>query len=328
MIIEDDPYWYLQFPSAIGKEAEARGTKVAPKQEPHKFEKSTGYEYLDSLVPSYLNFDYDGRVIRLDTFSKTVAPGCRLGWITAQPAIIERILRITESSTQQPSGFVQSMVAELLMGPQPAAGEFAKKSKAEQLVFTGWQTDGWVRWLEGLRGAYERRMNRMSTILEAGRYQLKQGTFYQQTKSGTPIKGEESDWAVISKTKMYSFDWPRAGMFIWIHMHFETHPLWNKVPGPKLAEAVWIFLTRKPYLTLACPGAVFSPTPEILAEKGWQYFRLCFAAVEEVDIERCSNGFANGVKEFWSIKDVGDLPSIGEGVEGEEVLNMGMNWAC
>ncbi|CAG8978921.1 hypothetical protein HYALB_00005258 [Hymenoscyphus albidus] len=327
MIIEDDPYWYLQFPSAVGKEAEARGTKIPAAQEPHKFEKSTGYDYLDSLVPSYLNIDYDGRVIRLDTFSKTVAPGCRLGWITAQPAIIERILRITESSTQQPSGFVQSMVAGLLMGPQPAAEAFSKKSKADQLVFTGWKTDGWVRWLEGLRGAYERRMNRMSTILEAGRYQLKEGTFYQM-KDGTPIKAEESDWTVISKTKMYSFDWPHAGMFIWVHMHFETHPLWGTVSGPKLAHSVWIYLTQKQYLVLVAPGAMFSPTPEILAEKGWQYFRLCFAAVDEDDIERCSNGFADGVKAFWGIKDVKDLPSMGDENVGEEVMDLGMGWAC
>src|ERR1700712_5173135 len=127
MIIEDDPYWYLQFPSATGKEAEARGLVPPPAQAPHKLGKSTGYPFLDSLVPSYLNFDPDGRVVRLDTFSKTVAPGCRLGWITAQPNIIERILRITETSTQQPSGFVQAMLSELIMGTQPAMADFKTK---------------------------------------------------------------------------------------------------------------------------------------------------------------------------------------------------------
>lgn len=93
IIIEDDPYWYLQFPSAVQQEAQSRSRAVPQVENSYKPTKSSGYEFLDSLAPSYLNFDTEGRVIRLDTFSKTVAPGCRLGWITAQPAFIERLER-------------------------------------------------------------------------------------------------------------------------------------------------------------------------------------------------------------------------------------------
>lgn len=93
IIVEDDPYWYLQYPSAATHEAESRGLSTPRLTLTHKPVKSSGYEFIDSLVPSYLSVDTDGRVIRLDTFSKTVAPGCRLGWITAQPAFIERLLR-------------------------------------------------------------------------------------------------------------------------------------------------------------------------------------------------------------------------------------------
>lgn len=92
IIVEDDPYWYLQFASAADREAESRGT-VAKAPIPYSPQKRSGFDFLDSLVPSYLSIDVDGRVIRLDTFSKTVAPGCRLGWITAQPAFIERLER-------------------------------------------------------------------------------------------------------------------------------------------------------------------------------------------------------------------------------------------
>lgn len=92
IIVEDDPYWYLQFASAAEREAESRGTVVRA-ADVYSPPNSTGYDFLDSLVPSYLSMDVDGRVIRLDTFSKTVAPGCRLGWITAQPAFIERLER-------------------------------------------------------------------------------------------------------------------------------------------------------------------------------------------------------------------------------------------
>ena len=323
LIIEDDPYWYLQFPSAASSEAEARNTALPPTPLVHKFEKSTGYPFLDSLVPSYLNFDYDGRVIRLDTFSKTVAPGCRLGWITAQPAIIERILRITETSTQQPSGFVQSMISELIMGPQPVASEFNKLSRKDQASFAGWNVDGWVRWLEGLRGTYERRMNRMCTYLEGGRFQLKQGT---------PVKASESDWAVISKTQMYEFDWPRGGMFIWVKMHFETHPLWSIVPGAKLGRSLWVFLTTSPYLVLVAPGLMFSPTPEIAEAEGWKYYRLCFAAVDEEEVDKTSKRVAEAIKAFWLIKDKKELEDIEKEVDGEEMqgnlVNLGLNLGC
>lgn len=93
MIVEDDPYWYLQFPSADAEEAKSRNKPAPVSRPPYQRGKSSGYPFLDSLVPSFLSFDVDGRVIRLDTFSKTVAPGCRLGWITAQPAIVERLVR-------------------------------------------------------------------------------------------------------------------------------------------------------------------------------------------------------------------------------------------
>ena len=267
--------------------------------------KSSGFPYLDSLVPSYLSVDTDGRVVRLDTFSKTIAPGCRLGWITAQPAIIERILRITESSTQQPSGFVQAMVAELLLGPQAHFESFSKKTNAEQLSFTGWKVDGWVRWLEGLRGSYERRMNRMCTILEDGRYLLKQQT---------PLKPAESEWAVISKTELYSFHWPRGGMFVWIRFYLESHPLYGKkdIDGPRLANALWIFLTTKPYLVLGSPGTIFSPTDEIREKEGWKFQRLCFAAVSEEELDASSKRLTDGVRDFWSVKTRKELEHIEE----------------
>ena len=93
VIIEDDPYWYLQYPSAERGESLSRGLPVPQPKPVASPAKSSGYEFIDSLVPSYLSIDVDGRVVRLDTFSKTVAPGCRLGWITAQPKFIERYTR-------------------------------------------------------------------------------------------------------------------------------------------------------------------------------------------------------------------------------------------
>ncbi|ORY71627.1 aromatic amino acid aminotransferase [Pseudomassariella vexata] len=337
IIIEDEPYWYLQYPSAELEEARARNLPVPQSKSVSALGwKQSGYPFLDSLVPSFLNVDTDGRVIRLDTFSKTVAPGCRVGWITAAPKIIERFLRVNESGTQQPSGFVQSMLAEAIMGPQvDASSQFASlRFSKDKASFGGWQMDGWVRWLSGLRGEYERRMNRMSSILEEGSYLLKQCT---------PVREADADWCVITKTQIYDFSWPRAGMFLWLHMRFETHPLWQ-TPGSKgvvingvaLSTALMVFLTHKPWLTLVSPGMMFSTTPEIRAERGWAYFRLCFAAESEPNVDACSARFVQGVHRFWRIKKVEELEAIldefnsmqNAAVETEGLTDLGAFCGC
>ncbi|RVX71251.1 hypothetical protein B0A52_04825 [Exophiala mesophila] len=301
IIVEDDPYWYLQYPSALELSNKARGQSTSPKP-PAAVNyntldggRSSGYEFLDSLVPSYLSIDVDGRVVRLDTFSKTVAPGCRLGWITAQPAVIEKIQLITESSTQQPSGFVQSLIAELLMGPS-SHGDPGKGGSKDG---SGWKFDGWVRWLEGLRGNYERRMQVMSQILEDGKY-LIQGSAPGPTKPG---RAEEDDFEIVKKTQLYDFAWPAAGMFLWLRAHFDTHPLYEKVGGQRLANAFWVFLTAKPYLVLLAPGVMFSPTPEIAEQVGWQYYRLCFAAVDDELVAKHSKGTVDAFVDYWAIDD-------------------------
>ena len=316
VIIEDDPYWYLQYPSANALSIANRGRPVSanyPTNPGHNYnsgprQKSSGFPFLDSLVPSYLHVDTDGRVVRLDTFSKTVAPGCRLGWITAQPAFVERILRITETTTQQPSGFVQCMIAELVMGPQsPDDGGQGGSNDG-----SGWKVDGWVRWLEGLRGNYERRVKKVVTILEEGRFALRsaQRVELDEFEPGRPDEEEAGEYQVISKTQMYSFEYPMAGMFLWVHMQFETHPLFKKVDHERLALAFWILLTREPYRCLVAPGGFFSVTEELKKEKGWQYFRLCFAAVDEEELGKCSNGFVAGSKAFWETKKISEIDDI------------------
>ncbi|CAI6299116.1 unnamed protein product [Periconia digitata] len=283
IIVEDDPYWYLQFPSNSPSAA------ATPKPT-----KSSGFEFLDSLIPSYLSVDYQGRVIRLDTFSKTVAPGCRLGWLTAQPALIERILRLTETSTQQPSGFVQSMVAELVMGPQSATDP----GKGGAADGSGWKVDGWVRWLEGLRGNYERRMTVMCDTLAQHKHLVKAG----RRMSMSEVADDEDEWAIVEKTKIYDFARPLGGMFVWVRFDFSSHPLRKQVPAARLSKALWVFWTTKPYLCLVTPGSMFAPTQEIRDSDSFNCFRLCFAAVEEEEIQDISERFGKGAQDFWKIR--------------------------
>lgn len=319
IILEDDPYWYLQFPSANRLSVRATGRPVSPNfpSDPeHNYNtssggRSSGYPFLDSLVPSYLSIDVDGRVLRLDTFSKTVAPGCRLGWITAQPAVVQKIQLITETSTQQPSGFVQSLIAELLLGPS-ATGDPGKGGSKDG---SGWGIDGWVRWLEGLRGNYERRMHIMANILQEGQFLIQ-----DSARRSSISQSDADEYQVLHKTQLYDFAYPMAGMFLWLRAHFETHPLFGKVPGPRLSQALWIFMTQKPYLVLLAPGTMFSPTQEIMQEKGWQYYRLCFAAVDDDLVEKHSRGTVSAFVDFWAIDDVDKIDKLLDDVEAESRL--------
>jgi aspartate/methionine/tyrosine aminotransferase len=321
IIVDDDPYWYLQYPTANKPSLAARGKPVSANCHPvgHNYnagKKSSGYPFLDSLVPSYLAIDIDGRVIRLDTFSKTVAPGCRLGWITAQPAFVDKLLRITETSTQQPSGFVQSMIAELIIGPQSAedGGKGGNKDGS------GWKTDGWVRWLEGLRGNYERRMQRMTAILEEGKYALLSSTPQPVDMASSFSSDEDEEYQIVSKTQMYEFNYPLAGMYLWMRAHYETHPLFTKVEHERLARALWIYMTQEPYPVLVSPGSIFSPTEALREEKGWKYFRLCFVAVDDDVIEKYSKGVVDAFRSFWTKKKVSDIDEI---LKDEEMALLG-----
>lgn len=122
LIIEDEPYYFLQM------EPYTRDTALRGKRHVHDHD-----EFLKALVPSYLSMDVDGRVIRLDSVSKTLAPGSRLGWIVGQSALIERYLRLHEVSMQAPSGFTCSIMNGLLQR---------------------WGQKGYLDWLIGLRGEY------------------------------------------------------------------------------------------------------------------------------------------------------------------------------
>ncbi|KAJ2982280.1 hypothetical protein NUW54_g10772 [Trametes sanguinea] len=96
IIVEDDPYYFLQMGAYVPKDERASPASAADSE-----------KWISSLTPSYLKFDYQGRVIRLDTFSKTIAPGSRLGFFTCNPRFAERLERAGETSTQAPCGFGQ-----------------------------------------------------------------------------------------------------------------------------------------------------------------------------------------------------------------------------
>ncbi|KAJ2355935.1 hypothetical protein GGF43_002385 [Coemansia sp. RSA 2618] len=103
VLIEDDPYYYLQF-----------GPYKPPSEVSDPEERYAGLPGVTSLVPSLLSIDTDGRVIRLDSFSKVLAPGLRCGWVTAPRYMTDKIQFHNETSIQQPAGVSQAIVSRLM----------------------------------------------------------------------------------------------------------------------------------------------------------------------------------------------------------------------
>ncbi|GJE96938.1 PLP-dependent aminotransferase family protein [Phanerochaete sordida] len=111
LIIEDDPYYYLQY---VDDEASSQP------------------------APSFLSMDLDGRVLRVDNFSKVMMPGMRLGWVTSSDLFHQHLIYLNESSTQHPHGFGQIFITEMLSA-------------------SGWGLAGFDRWTRSLRKEYQRR---------------------------------------------------------------------------------------------------------------------------------------------------------------------------
>ncbi|KAL2412784.1 Aromatic amino acid aminotransferase C56E4.03 [Exophiala dermatitidis] len=137
-ILEDEPYYFLQMEPFIS------GTTHSV---PSPFKPVPVADFLSNLVPSYLSLDTSGRVLRLDSFSKIIAPGSRCGWVTGQPQVIERFIRHSEVSVQTPAGFTLSVLYNLL----------------EQ----NWGHKGFLEWLMFIRAEYTRRRDIIVNACEA-----------------------------------------------------------------------------------------------------------------------------------------------------------------
>ena len=69
----------------------------------------------DSPAPPTLqSMDSDGRVIRLDSFSKIFAPGFRFGYASGQPEIIEKFVLFKQAVNLHTSSFAQALLSNCL----------------------------------------------------------------------------------------------------------------------------------------------------------------------------------------------------------------------
>ncbi|WIA37188.1 hypothetical protein OEZ86_014142 [Tetradesmus obliquus] len=90
IILEDDAYFWLQYP---------QGPEAVPGL---------------NLRPGFLSIDVDGRVIRLDTLSKLLGPGFRLGWVAGPPALAAKFALYTAGTSIGANMLSQVMIHQLL----------------------------------------------------------------------------------------------------------------------------------------------------------------------------------------------------------------------
>lgn len=137
IIIEDDPYYFINL-DASGQASATTNTSPSPEGR----SPTPADLFIRSLPPSYLSLDRSGRVIRLDSTSKILAPGLRAGWTTAPAELIDKFRAYTEVSTVSVSGPSQLMLWHLF-----------------EVVWRG--HEGFFHWLSELSREYQRRMEVM-----------------------------------------------------------------------------------------------------------------------------------------------------------------------
>ena len=71
---------------------------------------------VSSDLGSFYQLDVDGRVLRLDSFSKVLGGGLRLGWVSGPQILVERLRLHQQSTTMQASTLSMTLAAKLLTG--------------------------------------------------------------------------------------------------------------------------------------------------------------------------------------------------------------------
>ncbi|CEQ40216.1 SPOSA6832_01805 [Sporobolomyces salmonicolor] len=325
IIVEDDPYYFLQAP-----EYERQGSKRAASK-PSKTE--TDEEFLKSLVPSYLAIDYQGRVVRIDTFSsasspsphcclpfrhyptpaltcanslspsfdhnlaETICPGSRLGWTVCNPVFAERIEKANESSTQSASGFAQALVGKLLV---------------EQWGFTGIK----AQYRDRRDVLVDYLLDQSHASLDARQSSAQAWEIYTSNARGRDEKGflrtSEKGMLKAEGKKLMSFVAPMGGMFVWLRVHFASHPLYGVTPTSTLLQQLWEELAEAN--VLVAPGTMFSGRtfgttasqeegPEVLAitEEGDGFFRIAFSSATEAQMKDATRIIGRVVEEFFRV---------------------------
>ena len=94
------------------------------------------YRYDTDPIPAVQALDRAGRVIYIGTFSKTLAPGLRVGYLVVPPSLVEAVSRARIASDMHTSVPVQAALAEFIAG-----GHFARHIRRTRDLYRKRQHD-------------------------------------------------------------------------------------------------------------------------------------------------------------------------------------------
>jgi aromatic amino acid aminotransferase I len=234
LIIEDDPYYYLYF------------------QQIHAKSSFPG-------LPSYLSLSTTGRVIRLDSTSKILAPGLRLGWLTASKAIVQTFQAAHDLGIVHPSGLSQLVVYKL--------------------VSDTWGHDGFLQYLDILARTYR---DKSTAMLQAMERELGRGLLADICSWGK-IHAGMFVWLRIDCTKSLEIS---GTLMDRERRYLSLADMEDRIYTEALKEGVLVCkgsFFRTPTLTI-CPDVVGNHGHSSDMESVAVFLRLTFASADVADL--------------------------------------------
>jgi len=184
LILEDDPYHFLQFPDSESTDGDESTAALKTREECQRYLNET-------LMQSFFSMDTEGRVVRLDSTSKVLSAGNRIGWVTASKQILEKFDLIQQIDSIHSSGIGQAIMGHLLKQ---------------------WGVIGFTNHVRQVARFYRIRRDFMNQCL------------LECTNQYTKRVGSK-----IQKKKLIEWTIPEAGFFIWIKTCLEdTSEMLNK----------------------------------------------------------------------------------------------------
>ncbi|KAF5341467.1 hypothetical protein D9758_013944 [Tetrapyrgos nigripes] len=278
IICEDDPYYFLQLPEYVPLHERKEDSKVV--------ENDT--DLMKTLVSPFIHIDHQGRVIRLETMSKTLGPGNRLGYFVCNSFFAERLVHATEVVSQAPCGWSQAIIEELLKH---------------------WGQDGYIRWLLGVRENYAIRRDWICDIFHEVFDVIPAGMEHIDDFLAL-AKGHKEDPQAIP---FFSFSYPKGGMFIYVKAYLSQNPEFKALqasgeqePDRVWTEAFWTQLIHEDKILLT-PYWFYQPIvatgEEQKKEPDVAFFRMTFSYESREDMLLGIQRLAKAFKRNWQIVD-------------------------
>ncbi|THU90949.1 PLP-dependent transferase [Dendrothele bispora CBS 962.96] len=283
IICEDDPYYFLQLPRYVSP-SERNGINDTPQGA------VSDADLLKILVPPFVHIDYQGRVIRLETLSKTLGPGNRLGYFVCNAAFAERLVHATEVISQAPSGWSQAIIEELLVT---------------------WRPEGYIRWLLGVRENYGIRRDWICDIIRDVFDVLPAGNEYND--DFIAVKKGHGQLQDTKSAPFFSFTYPKGGMFLYIKLYLSQNPKFRALrnaaenqdeeANEKWTREFWKDLIQEkilltPHFFYTPPGNV-----EKKEESDVAFFRMTFSYETREDMHIGIQRLAKAFEKNWEMEN-------------------------